>query len=192
MNTGLNPDRLLPLLREGEPRALETLCRETAGLTRASARRYLRSAEDIEEIVSDTFLRFHRSLPRFRGQCSVKTWLWHISGNLALNRCSYNRRRRQGDTVSLGLVLGDGPTTLADTLPAEDADPRDGVELTEFEGLVRGAVDRLPAKHGQILRLVVEDHLSYDQIAERLGLNPGTVKSRIARAREKLRQAMAA
>lgn len=152
----------------------------------------LHNHADAEEITQDTFVRAHRNLPRFRGDSSLATWLHRIAVNLARNRYWYFFRRRRHATLSLDCPIGeDADATLADLFSADAPDPAQESSREEFSALVSACMDRLDAPHREILVLRNLQNLSYDEIARRLGINPGTVKSRIARARERLRSRLA-
>jgi RNA polymerase sigma-70 factor (ECF subfamily) len=148
----------------------------------------LRNASDAEEITQDTFIRAHRGLARFRGDSSLSTWLYRIALNLARNRYWYFFRRRRQDSVSLERKLGDGSdATFADIIAADTHDPLQEAATAEFSELIAGCMERLDAKHREILTMRNALNLSYEDIARTLAINVGTVKSRIARARENLR-----
>jgi RNA polymerase sigma-70 factor (ECF subfamily) len=152
----------------------------------------LRNHADAEEIAQETFVRAFHALPRFRGESSLATWLHRIANNLALNRYWYSFRRRQHVTQSLDRARSeDNPATLADVIASEAPSPVDDAMNREFSELVEDCVCRLGPDHREILRLRNGLNYSYDQIALALGLNIGTVKSRIARAREDLRALVA-
>jgi RNA polymerase sigma-70 factor (ECF subfamily) len=148
----------------------------------------LRNAADAEEITQDAFIRAYRGLGRFRGDSSLSTWLYRIALNLARNRYWYFFRRRRHQWVSLERPLGDdSQATFADVVAAQDHDPAQETVTSEFSALVAASMERLDHKHREILTMRNVLDLSYEQIAQSLGINVGTVKSRIARARENLR-----
>src|SRR5271157_4880991 len=90
----------------------------------AAAMGLLHNRADAEEIVQDTFIRAHRGFARFRGDCSVATWLHRIAVNLARNRYWYFFRRRRSATLSLDAAMGeDGDSTFSDLVSASEADP---------------------------------------------------------------------
>ena len=149
----------------------------------------LRNHADAEEIAQDTFIRAHRGLARFRGDSSLATWLHRIAVNLARNRYWYYFRRRRHATLSLDCPIGeDGNATFADLIAAETASPASEAATGEFSALVAACMEKLDARHREILALRTPLNWSYDEIAQTLGLNTGTVKSRIARARSNLRR----
>lgn len=152
----------------------------------------LRNHADAEEIAQDTFIRAHRGLARFRGDSSLATWLHRIAVNLARNRYWYFFRRRRHATMSLdGAVDDDSTATFADLIASGDADPAHASASREFTELVAACMAKLDASHREILTLRNVQHHSYEEIAAALGINVGTVKSRIARARSNLRALLA-
>lgn len=152
----------------------------------------LRNYADAEEIAQDTFIRAHRGLANFRGDSSLATWLNHIAVNLARNRYWYFHRRKRHATLSLDYTLSaDSSATLADVLPADSSAPAREAMATEFSQLISSCMEQLPAAHREILEMRNLLNRSYDEIAEALDIEVGTVKSRIARARGQLRLLMA-
>ncbi len=153
----------------------------------------LRNHADAEEITQDTFIRAHRGLARFRGDSSLATWLYRIAVNLARNRYWYFFRRRRQDSLSLDCELGNDNTgTFSDLVADTSQDPAQEAATGEFTKLVSACMEQLEARHREILTLRNVLNRSYDEIAQTLGINVGTVKSRIARARENLRALIAA
>ena len=152
----------------------------------------LRNHADAEEIAQDTFVRAHRGLARFRGDSSLATWLHRIAVNLARNRYWYFFRRRRHATLSLDCTLNaDSTATLADLIADEVADPAHEAVTSEFAALIAACMEKLEPRHREILTLRNVLHRSYDEIAVTLGISVGTVKSRIARARQNLRTLLA-
>lgn len=148
----------------------------------------LRNTQDAEEVTQDAFIRAHRGLVNFRGDSAFSTWLYQIATNLARNRYWYWWRRKRDKTVSFDQPVGnDTETTLAEIFPAEVETPDDVTVTQEFVDRIGQAMEKLGAKHREILILRNIKNQSYEEIAEILGISVGTVKSRIARARESLR-----
>lgn len=148
----------------------------------------LRNSQDAEEVTQDAFIRAHRGLANFRGDSAFSTWLYQIATNLARNRYWYWWRRKRDKSVSFDApVSADNATTLADLIPAELETPDDITVTQEFIDRIAQGMERLSAKHREILTLRNIKNLSYEEIADILAISVGTVKSRIARARESLR-----
>ena len=156
------------------------------------AHNLLRNAADAEEIVQDTFIRAHRGLARFRGDSSLATWLYRIALNLSRNRYWYFFRRRRQDSLSLERPLSeDSDATFCDLIAADSDDPARHTTTNEFADLVATCMEKLDARHREILTMRNVLDLPYEEISRALRINVGTVKSRIARARENLRKLLA-
>ena len=148
----------------------------------------LKNHADAEEIAQDTFVRAHGALAEFRGDCSLVTWLHRIAVNLARNRYWYFFRRCRHASVSFNCAFSDdNPATLAELVASAAASPSQEAITREFSALVSACMGRLGASQREILVLRIYVHRSYDEIAREQGVGMGPVKSRIARARERLR-----
>lgn len=156
------------------------------------AHNLLRNAADAEEIVQDAFIRAHRGLANFRGDSSLATWLYRIALNLSRNRYWYFFRRRRQDSLSLERPPSeDSNITFADMIASDDANPAQETAAHEFVTLISLCMDKLEPSHREILTMRNVIELPYEDIAVALRINVGTVKSRIARARENLRKLLA-
>jgi len=143
---------------------------------------------DSEEIVQDTLLRAHRNLASFRGDSSLATWLYRIAINLARNRYWYFYRRLRHTTVSLETPINAAEgATFADLISVHAPDPAHDHCQKDFAGILATCMEKLEDHHREILSQRVIQSRSYDEIGDSLSLKLGTVKSRIARARDCLR-----
>jgi len=156
------------------------------------AQNLLRNAADAEEIAQDTFIRAHRGLANFRGDSSLATWLYRIALNLSRNRYWYFFRRRRQDSVSLERPLSEETEgTFSDLIAADTHSPVQETVTQEFTELISSCMEKLDSRHREILTMRNILNLPYEEISRALGINVGTVKSRIARARENLRKLLA-
>ena len=149
---------------------------------------HLRNHADAEEITQDVFIHAYRGLARFRGDSSLSTWLHCIAFNLSRNRYGYYFRRHRHETGSFDCTLSDdNSATFADLIASDGPDPARAAANHEFLEHVAVCLGKLNAHQREILTL--RNHLdhSYEEIAASLGISLGTVKSRLARAREALR-----
>lgn len=152
--------------------------------------RIVRRHEDACDLAQETFVRAYRSLDAFRGQSSFYTWLFRIGVNLAISQ-----KRRRKDVMLLSEMGADGQSID----PADGADPRspavesptDAAERRERHDDVWAAMQKLSVEHRTILVLRDIEMFNYDEIGEMLGLPPGTVRSRLHRARATLREILA-
>jgi RNA polymerase sigma-70 factor (ECF subfamily) len=152
----------------------------------------LHNHADAEEITQETFIRAHRGIAQFRGESSLSTWLYRIAINLSRNRYWYIFRRRGYDSLSLDHPIGaDQSATFADLVADGAPDPARETAVQEFTDLVERCMQQLDPQQREILVLRNVLNRSYEEIAAELGIALGTVKSRIARARERLRVRLA-
>ena len=151
----------------------------------------LNNKQDAEEVTQDAFIRAQRGLENFRGDASFYTWLYQIATNLAHNRYWYWFRRTRDQSISLDQPLSeDGSLTLENVMPCAGENPVEAVVTQEFVDRVSDCMQGLNDKHKEVLILRNLKNLTYDEIAQKLEISVGTVKSRIARARESLRTLM--
>lgn len=136
------------------------------------------------DLSQEVFLRVFRTIHTFRGASQLRTWIYRIVVNQARNRQRWWRRRHQAQQVSLDDHIrahGDLPES------SEGASPDRMLGQKQLAERIRLALDRLPFDQKTALVLREIDGLSYEEIGYSLGIAVGTVKSRLARAREALR-----
>lgn len=150
--------------------------------------RILGDREEALDVTQEVFLAVFRKLNRFRGQSSLKTWIYRIAVNRASNRCRWwNRLRRRG-TVSLDEHLSkDDNRTLSDSLESAGDTPEGSLLLAEKRLEIERTLRRLPVQQRIVVIMRDVEGLSYEEISELLQVSLGTVKSRIARGREELK-----
>jgi RNA polymerase sigma-70 factor (ECF subfamily) len=169
-------DDLLVRLRRGDSRAFEDLVRRYQHRVFGVGLRMLGSRAEAEEIAQETFLRAHRALAEFRGEARLGTWLYGIASRLCLNRlASSERRHPRADDDAL------------DRVPANVADAATALERTELEAALHQAIAELPDERRVVIVLRDVEGLAYEEISEALGLELGTVRSRLHRARMELK-----
>ncbi len=179
---------LVQRFNSGDESAFTEIIKRYYPRIRALANQTLHNQADAEEVAQDTFIRAHRGLAKFRGDASLATWLHCIGLNLARNRYWFFFRRRRQDTMSIDQAVVDGSgVSLTGALSDGTNNPRSDSMTSEFSSLIAGCMEQLDATHREILTMRTMLDLSYEEIANNLRINVGTVKSRIARARESLR-----
>ena len=136
--------------------------------------------DSAEDVTQEAFLAAWRALPEFRGDCRFSTWLYRLVSNAAIDCLRREKKHRDtGDVDDLELPDG-GPS------------PQEQAERSDTRDAVRRALDRLSPEHRQVLLLRFMQELDYGEIARALNVSEGTVKSRINRAKSKLREVLAA
>jgi len=179
---------LVRRFKGGDEVAFVEIVARFRGKMHSIALSHLRNHADAEEITQDTFIRAHRALARFRGDSSLATWLHRIVFNLSRNRCKYYAYRCRNSTLSLDCAIsGDNCSTVSELIASDAPDPVREATVGEFSALVNVCMDRLGPRQREILALRSGSNGSYGEIAMCLGISIGTVKSRLGRAREKLR-----
>ncbi len=140
------------------------------------------SAQDAEDMAQEAFLKAYSSLAGFRGESKFSVWLYRIVSNVCLD---FLRKKGKRQTVSLSAEDEDGEDVVLD-VPDTAQSPEALLEKKLTRDAVRRGLASLPEDARQILLLREIQGLSYEEIGETLGLEAGTVKSRIFRARKKL------
>jgi RNA polymerase sigma-70 factor (ECF subfamily) len=149
----------------------------------------LGNKEDAEEVAQDVFIRIFKALPKFRGDAEFSTWMYRIAMNLARNKYRWNRSRGLRRNISIEATQeNDELSGRGIQVPAELPTPDERAELNEFESNVMAEMDKLPPLYREALVMRNVENMSYERIAKVLDCKLGTIKSRIARAREELRK----
>jgi len=184
-------DLLIERIKNGDNAAYDDMVSRYWDRIFARVHHLLKNQQDAEEVTQDAFIRAHRGLENFRGDASFSTWLYQIATNLAHNRYWYWFRRKRDFSVSLDQPLAiDVDLTLENVMPSEGETPSQAAVTQEFVDRVAECMNHLGEKHREVLTLRNVQNMSYDAIARELDISVGTVKSRIARARDSLRDRM--
>lgn len=174
--------QLVDRARSGELDAFGELVRRYQAPLVHFCRRMVGSPEDAEDLAQESFVRVYRYLGRLRPDAKFSTVLFGMARNLTLNFLRDSNRRGRGVT---------DPITRTDgsDFPVEDdaARPDRSARLREIESCIERGLSRVSPEHRAILILREIEGLDYDAIAQVLKCRKGTVKSRLARARDQLR-----
>ena len=176
----------LEAIRRGDPDAFEAMARQHApGLFRVALRLTGRR-EDAEDLVQETLVRALPKLRRFEGRASLSTYLFRALGNLWKNRLRSKQRSRLVDWFR----GGPGDEAAGSALDPPDPQPlaTERLEKEDRAAEVRHAVAQLEPTRRLTLLLREVEEMSYEEIAEVTSVPVGTVRSRLARAREDLRR----
>ncbi|HYP29181.1 MAG TPA: sigma-70 family RNA polymerase sigma factor [Blastocatellia bacterium] len=181
-------ESLLARLRAEELAAFEEMVAHFERPVYSLCFRILGDAEEARDASQETFLKVYRGLKGFRGESGLKTWIYRIAINQAMNQQRWWRRRHRDETVSLDLSRGDSDMTVGRSLPVPGASPEQMAISSERERRIMKALGEIKQEYRVALILREIEDLSYEEIAETLAISIGTVKSRIARGREELRR----
>lgn len=150
--------------------------------------RYVSNKCDAEEVQADVFIRAYKGLAAFRHESSLFTWLCTIAHNMASNRYHYNMRRRVDRHLSLECEYANACTLQEFLTDPNQAHVSQIIDLRHTEEKAAACLHRLSDKQRAVFVLSVEQHVPYKEIAVRLGIREGTVKSVLARARTNLKR----
>jgi RNA polymerase sigma-70 factor (ECF subfamily) len=179
--------RLIARLRESDLEAFEELVSHFERPVYSLCFRLLGDAEEARDAAQETFMKVYRGLCSFRGESGLKTWIYRIAINQAMNQQRWWRRRHKDETVSLELSRGESESTLGNCLRCGGESPEERAISNEREGRIMKALGEIKQEYRVALVLREIEELSYEEIAQTLSISIGTVKSRIARGREELR-----
>ncbi len=170
----------------GEESAFAELVGEHQRMVVQLAMNLLSDRDEALDLSQEVFLRVFRTIHRFRGHSSLRTWIYRIAVNQARNRHRFWRRRHRGDQVSLDAHVAQ----YGDSMSNGEAWPDRVLAQKELARRLQVALHSLPFDQRTAIVLREIDGLSYEEIAFSLGVAVGTVKSRLTRARRALRQAL--
>ena len=167
--------------RQGDQSAFEQLVKLYEKRVLALTTRMCKNPADAEEAAQEAFLSAWQGLPFFRGDASFSTWLYRLASNACVDLLRREGRRHN----AAGPSLNDEEAQLEvpDTAPS----PQERAEQAELREQIEAGLQALTPDHRQVLILREMHQLSYDEIAQTLDVDVGTVKSRINRGRKQLR-----
>ena len=174
--------KLIARVIAGDPDAFEPLVEENQTRVYHLALRLMGNEADAADAAQEAMIRAYTSLSSFRGESRFSVWLYRLANNVCLDML---RRQKRQNSVPLQTADGDGEETDSD-IPDETWSPERILEKAEDVRAVREAIAALPEDLRRILTLREIGALSYEELAAELGLELGTVRSRLNRARKKL------
>jgi RNA polymerase sigma-70 factor, ECF subfamily len=167
--------------RAGERAALRELVEKSAPRIYRLALRVLGDPDEADDVVQETYIRAWERIDELRDPSAVMGWLSRIARNAARDRLRWWKRRRRESFDEAGAALAHLVAQADSAPPADEA-----LAAAETSAAVARAVAALPDKHRVVLLLREADGMSYEEIAESLGIAVGTVESRLHRARAAL------
>lgn len=178
-NVGVSDNNdLVQRCLDGDASAWDTLAKTYWRRVFNIAYKFVARYEEAEDLTQEIFVKLLQSLPTYDRRASFETWLTRISRNLCIDH--YRRRRRESEKITAEI---DPDAILLDELVSR---PDVTVEQRDQVALLRRAMAKLPPTYREPVALRDVHELSYEEIADRLQLPVGTVKSRINRGRKEL------
>ncbi len=181
---------LIVRAQAGEQGAFRALVERHQRRAFAIAVGLVRDENDAREIVQEAFLRVHKGLATFEGSSSFFTWLYRIVTNLSIDLM--RKPGRKGAELDEGRNLADEPEgEFALVSRIDGADPIDVVRRKEMAVRIQAALDALPWYHRSVILMREVEGMSYEEMAEAMGVSKGTIMSRLFHARQKMQKALA-
>ena len=181
---------LIEGLRSGVESAYERLIAQYQQPVYNLVYRLLNDPADTCDVVQEVFVKIFRNIKAFRGHSSLKTWVYRIALNEAYNRRRWFGRHKKQE-VDFGRDDASAGFSLQDTLPDSGSSPFELALSGEAQAFIEVALQALSPAFREAVVLRDVEELSYEEISDVLGINIGTVKSRILRGREALRKEVA-
>ncbi|ADV84336.1 sigma-70 family RNA polymerase sigma factor [Terriglobus saanensis] len=181
-------------LQAGSEHAFDLLIAQYHAPLYSLIARSLQNPTDAADITQEVFIKVFRSIGGFHGDSSLKTWIYRIALHEASNqRRWWTRHRKQEVTIDIDTSSQDEDTetfSLRDSLADQRDSPFECASQAETRARVEEALREVPEAFRSVLILREIEGMQYDEIAEILNLNMGTVKSRLLRGRATLREAL--
>jgi RNA polymerase sigma-70 factor (ECF subfamily) len=172
---------LVDSCRSGDPVAFARLVRLHEGMVFCLSARLLGDTEEARDVAQEVFLQVYRQLGRFEGRSTLKTWIYRIAVNQCHNRRRFWHRRHRDREEGLESAAIEATAARGGSSPYEEACRRERARR------VQEALLQLSFEHRSVLVLREVEGLTCEEVAEALRVPPGTVKSRLSRAREAMR-----
>jgi RNA polymerase sigma-70 factor (ECF subfamily) len=182
----LNENEILLIKRsqKGDINSFEELIKEYKKIAYNIALKMLKNKEDAEDVSQEALIKVYKSINRFNMDSSFKTWLYRI----VVNTCLDHVRKNKENPISIDQPIRSGHDEFYMDVEDNRPTPQEVLETKLTQKMVMDAVNELEEDFKSIIILRDINDLSYEEIAEVLECNIGTVKSRISRGRQKLKE----
>ena len=176
--------------QEGNVDAFDALVQRHQKRMLNIAYRIIGNYDEACEMVQEAFISAYKHIKGFKGQAKFSTWLYAICINLSKNRLRQVRTRLHREPYSVGNPIQGANSQIAADPPSSDPSPLDRLEERDIQQKVQGCINSLDAEFKEVIILRDIQGFSYDEISDMLKIPEGTVKSRLFRAREGVRDCL--
>lgn len=187
---------LVHALQEGSEEAFRQLIAQYSGPLYSLLLRSLADPADAADVTQDVFIKIFRSIGSFHGDSSLRTWIYRIAMHEASNSRRWWVRHKKAEVTIDGDSGSDEDGelnfSLRDTLADHRDSPFENARQSQLRTVVEGALREVPESFRTVVILREIEGMAYDEIAEILSINIGTVKSRLMRGRAALRTSLGA
>lgn len=186
--SGVGDDELARQVREGDSSAFDDLVLRYQTRIFNLTYRILNDHEEASDLTQEIFVKVHGAIGKFRGESSFSTWIHVVATNMCRNRLRKVRRIRSFETVSLDEQVETESGPMAPQLADPGQEPRELIERQEVREFVQRALAQLPEDFRMVMVMRDVQSMSYEEIAAAMDCSKGTVKSRLFRARDMVKE----
>lgn len=179
---------LIRAFHEGDKAAFDRLVLKHKDRLFNLCYRFFGDYEEANDSAQETFIKVYRALKRFRFESAFSTWLYRIAVNTCKNKLKSSAYRQKRKMVPLENPVLANRSRPSREIQDESQSPAIELEKKERMRIIQEAIDALPPEQKEVVTLRDIEGFSYEEVAEITGFNLGTVKSRLARARQDLRK----
>jgi len=180
-----NEKHLLESAKKGDIEAFEKLIETHEKKVFNIALRMMGNSEDAKDMAQETFIRVYRSLGDFKEQSSLSTWIYRITTNICLDEL---RKRKNKKVLYIDDNIKSDDGEIKRDIVSDDLTPEEKVERDEIKRMLNSAINDLSDEHRTVIILRDIQGFSYKEISDITNCPEGTVKSRICRARQALKE----
>ena len=179
---------LIRAFHEGDKAAFDKLVLKHKDRLFNLCYRLLGDYEEANDSAQETFIKAYRALKKFRFESAFSTWLYRIAVNTCKNKLKSSAYRQKRKMVPLDNPVLANRSRRSREIQDESQSPAIELEKKERMRIIQEAINALPPEQKEVVTLRDIEGFSYEEVAEITGFNLGTVKSRLARARQDLRK----
>lgn len=174
---------LIKKAKEGDEGSFETLILSCKGKAYNIALRYVKNENDAMDVLQDSFIKIFRHLPKFNEDSKFETWVYRI----VVNTCNDFLRKNKYKYNEISSAVNEDEEEMEFNIPDNAPTPDEALLNKEHSSYILECLEKMPADHKEVIILRDIKGFAYEEISEILECSIGTVKSRISRARSRLK-----